>query len=302
MLANPDFTTRTPIGSHYSRPPQARRDVVHDLSLRGCPDRREGSLKRAVIVTDDIACFVGAGACDDRRFPPDTLLVEFGDAACRLREGADGSAPDELRGHIVTIAVSRGACLRLFDAGPRAAASWFLPAELRGHARAVGATGGDSELGDLLLASRCIELLHGFFGALGGGRLVEIAGETQLREQEIACVTEAHRIISEDWRRPLTVREIARRAGMSRTKLARCYRDMYRCTIGEAVIARRLTAAQQLLVQSDLHVSTVGYRCGYTNNTSFTRAFTRHFGVTPSVMRQGGQGTASSCARVGACR
>jgi AraC family transcriptional activator of pyochelin receptor len=29
----------------------------------------------------------------------------------------------------------------------------------------------------------------------------------------------------------------------------------------------------------------IGYRSGYSNNASFTRAFGRHFGVSPSDLR-----------------
>ncbi|MEX6650950.1 helix-turn-helix domain-containing protein [Pseudomonas aeruginosa] len=32
-------------------------------------------------------------------------------------------------------------------------------------------------------------------------------------------------------------------------------------------------------------VSSIGYQCGYLNNASFTRAFSRQFGTTPSSLR-----------------
>ena len=75
--------------------------------------------------------------------------------------------------------------------------------------------------------------------------------------------------------------------------LLRGFRDLYCCSVSEAVAERRLGGAKKLLLQSDLRISTVGYSCGYTNNASFSRAFARRFGVTPSQMRESASGAAA---------
>jgi AraC family transcriptional activator of pyochelin receptor len=40
-----------------------------------------------------------------------------------------------------------------------------------------------------------------------------------------------------------------------------------------------------MLLATDLPVSSVGYACGYLSNASFTRAFSRRYGVVPSRLR-----------------
>ncbi len=45
--------------------------------------------------------------------------------------------------------------------------------------------------------------------------------------------------------------------------------------------------ARQMLAASDLPVASIGYRCGYLNNASFTRAFSRRFGIAPTQLRLG---------------
>ena len=47
----------------------------------------------------------------------------------------------------------------------------------------------------------------------------------------------------------------------------------------------KLQRARQLLAQSDLPISSIGYNCGYMSNASFTRAFARRFGMAPTKMR-----------------
>ena len=78
---------------------------------------------------------------------------------------------------------------------------------------------------------------------------------------------------------------IARACGLNRAKLTRGFREMFDCTIAEALAARRLLEASRLLLTTDLPVSSIGYESGYLNNASFSRAFGRHFGRSPSHYR-----------------
>lgn len=161
-----------------------------------------------------------------------------------------------------------------------------LSADLRGPGRAIVAVEGDGEAPDMLRTARSIELLHGLFAAFRDDRMVEVQGATTLSETDIMLVAAAHQMVSENWQQPLTVGSIARRCGLNKSKLTRGFRDLYPCSVPEAVSERRLGRAREMLAESDLPISTVGYRCGYMNNASFTRAFTRRFGMTPTDMRR----------------
>jgi SulP family sulfate permease len=48
-----------------------------------------------------------------------------------------------------------------------------------------------------------------------------------------------------------------------------------------------VAAATTIATLAHLPVSTIGYRCGYLNNASFTRAFSRRFGIAPTQLRHG---------------
>ncbi len=245
------------------------------------------SQKHAVLVSPEFTSFVGRGACDPVALPGDAILLGFGDIgepAVSLLEFGDLST--RAVDHLLVLAIDRAACMRLFGIIPKVRASWYLPADLRGLCRAVVAVEGDGEASDMLRAARSVELLHGLFAAFGDDRMVKVHGATMLSETDVMLVAAAHQIVLENWQQPLTVSSVARRCGLNKSKLTRGFRDLYRCTVPEAVTERRLGRAREMLKESDLPVSTVGYRCGYTNNASFTRAFARRFGMTPTDLRR----------------
>ncbi|MDO9369389.1 MAG: AraC family transcriptional regulator, partial [Sphingopyxis sp.] len=95
----------------------------------------------------------------------------------------------------------------------------------------------------------------------------------------------ARRVIEERWSEKLTIEGIARLCGLNRGKLTRGFRDLFDCSIADAIAEQRLGHAGNMLVVTDLPISSIGYRCGYLNNASFTRAFARHFGVAPTRYR-----------------
>ena len=72
-----------------------------------------------------------------------------------------------------------------------------------------------------------------------------------------------------------------------RTMLGDGFRDMFDCSIADTLSAKRLEGARTLLLSTDLPVASIGYRCGYLNNASFTRAFARRFGAAPTQYRAG---------------
>ena len=245
------------------------------------------SFKRTIFASKEFTAFVGRGACDTASLPCDPVILGFGDigepaVSVLTIDDIGESAADDL----VVFAIDRAACIRLFDLVPKPQGSWYLPADLRGLGRAIVLVEGDGEARDMLRAARSVELLHGLFAAFADERMVEVQGATTLSEADVMLVAAAHQIVNEHWQQPLTVNSIARRCGLNKAKLTRGFRELYRCTVPEAVSERRLGQARQMLAQSDLPVSTVGYRCGYTNNASFTRAFTRRFGMTPTDLRR----------------
>lgn len=109
----------------------------------------------------------------------------------------------------------------------------------------------------------------GWYGALGD----EVAGP-------------ALRAIHEDPAHPWTTAELAGRAGVSRTTLAKRFTEL----VGNGPVAYlaewRMTLAADLLTRPELTVAAVARRVGYADAFGFSAAFKRLRGESPSRYRQ----------------
>jgi DNA-binding response OmpR family regulator len=81
--------------------------------------------------------------------------------------------------------------------------------------------------------------------------------------------------------------ELAHRVGTNERRLTQIFRQQVGMTAYEYLQQLRLERGRGLLRDSELQVQLIADRVGYRNATDFTRAFRRHFGVTPRQYRQG---------------
>jgi AraC-like DNA-binding protein len=85
---------------------------------------------------------------------------------------------------------------------------------------------------------------------------------------------------------PMTLRDMARQAGMSASHLS----ALFRATYGESPVAyhiiRRIDTARYLLANRDLPVAEVAEQIGYPDLPSFSRMFKRVAGRSPRSYRQ----------------
>ena len=72
---------------------------------------------------------------------------------------------------------------------------------------------------------------------------------------------------------------------MNSTKLCALFRQRYEESIFTFVRRRRLECAHDLLACSGLQVRQAAAAVGYRHHSSFTAAFTKHFGFVPKATR-----------------
>ncbi|HEV2568766.1 AraC family transcriptional regulator [Sphingomonas sp.] len=229
--------------------------------------------------------FVGTGALVDLQGPEEPVGIGF-----RLDEGVISFHPRpldsvELEDAQIALVVAQAACRRIFNAVPDRPMQWHMPEPVRLIAFALLESNMAEPARTTLRLGKSIELLCAFFVALFDGALIETGGAASLSELDARRIVAARRMIEEQSESKLTLDSIARACGLNRAKLTRGFRAMFGCSVAEAIADRRLTAAHQMLLASELPVGTIGYRCGYSNNASFTRAFARRYGAPPSQMR-----------------
>jgi transcriptional regulator GlxA family with amidase domain len=84
---------------------------------------------------------------------------------------------------------------------------------------------------------------------------------------------------------PHRVEELARLAGMSRSRFAHHFARTYGRAPMDFVQSVRLAAARKLLRGSDLPIKSIAAAVGYASRSHFSRAFRAEFGVDPTRFR-----------------
>ena len=105
-------------------------------------------------------------------------------------------------------------------------------------------------------------------------------GLTPLQKRRLAAFIEAR--FTED----LTLGELAAVVDLSQFHFARAFRQSFGVPPHRYVTARRLEAAQQLLLDPALSVAAVAGRVGYQTPAALYRALVKSTGLTPSAFRR----------------
>lgn len=241
-------------------------------------------------VSPEMLTVLGAAAFPADRLPPESVAIAFsGLAPGRIPtvEYVGSPVAAGIPDADLVFYVARSACERLFATRPDRAMTWHLPCGLAAIARSIVDCEGDCAARDTLRLARSIELLCQFHAAYAQGlTLLPAEPSGSLTEMDVARVAAARRTIDRHWNRKLTIPALAKSCGLNRDKLTRGFVQIYGLTISQALSERRLEEARRMLIDSDLPVATIGYRCSYLNNAAFSRAFSRRFGVAPTAMRR----------------
>lgn len=105
-------------------------------------------------------------------------------------------------------------------------------------------------------------------------------------DDELRRLDLARRIVTTQFSPPPQIGQIARRVGMSDTKLKRAFKARFGTTLFDMSVEVRMRHALELLRCKRMSVGQVAYAVGYSHQTTFASAFKQHFGFLPSTARQ----------------
>lgn len=94
-------------------------------------------------------------------------------------------------------------------------------------------------------------------------------------------------LIDSDCSTRLTVETVCKIAGINRNKLYYGFQQVYGVCFSEYCLRKRLETAKLMLLDSDASITDIAYDVGYSQQSTFSSAFKRMFGVSPREMRLG---------------
>ncbi len=104
----------------------------------------------------------------------------------------------------------------------------------------------------------------------------------------VECIGEAISYMEDHITDELTMEKIAKQVMVSPFYFQKGFTMLCGFTVGEYIRERRLTLAGSELVSTDEKIIDIALKYGYDSPDSFTKAFTRFHGVTPTAVRKDG--------------
>ena len=147
----------------------------------------------------------------------------------------------------------------------------------------------------LMVESRhkMIPALRGrYLEALSTEILLQVLGEfsdrammsrapTGIRPRDVNSIYEARDYLTQHYRNPPKIPELARMVGLNQTKLKAGFREVTKLTIYSYITKCRMERAADLLLNGNYGIAEVAYEVGYDYPANFTSAFKKFYGKLP---------------------
>jgi AraC-like DNA-binding protein len=134
----------------------------------------------------------------------------------------------------------------------------------------------------LFCRNRVFRIIELFFEWLYNEMKVT-GGKTGISRHDIEMAQKVETLLTTDVTKlPPTIKELAREAAMSESKLKKIFKTVYGLPPYEYYQQQRMQKARLMLLSGDYSVKDIGYTLGYVNLSNFTLAFKKVFGKLPS--------------------
>lgn len=132
------------------------------------------------------------------------------------------------------------------------------------------------------MRAKALELLTMAVDALGKkGHGIRMT----LSDSDTAKIVLSRAVMIGNLESTLTLAELARHVGLNRTKLALGFKEVYGTSVQAFWRDTKLNRARELLQDNGTRITDVALSMGYSEISSFTRAFGKKFGISPRDCR-----------------
>jgi AraC-like DNA-binding protein len=134
----------------------------------------------------------------------------------------------------------------------------------------------------LFYQNKILRIIESFFEWLYD-EMKMLADKSGINRHDIEMAQKIEAILTNDVTRlPPTIREMAKEAAMSESKLKKIFKTVYSLPPYEYYQKQRMQKAKIMLLTGGYSIKDVGYTLGYSNLSNFTLAFKKVFGKLPS--------------------
>ncbi|MBC3438636.1 MULTISPECIES: response regulator transcription factor [Pseudomonas] len=92
--------------------------------------------------------------------------------------------------------------------------------------------------------------------------------------------------IDQHFRSEIDQKALAKRCGMTAFRFSRLFKEVNGLGFMEYLLSKRMDCAKELLINSQMPITSIGYGVGFKDPSYFARAFKQLVGCTPSEYRQ----------------
>lgn len=108
-----------------------------------------------------------------------------------------------------------------------------------------------------------------------------------VKPTDLEKLHEAKYLVESKLDQPFSLLELSREVGLNDFKLKKGFKELFGNTIFGYLSDLKMERARNILQNHDMTIAEVSNLSGYKNQTHFTSAFKRKYGITPSELRKG---------------
>ena len=139
----------------------------------------------------------------------------------------------------------------------------------------------EEEIPLLFYQNKILRVIERFFAWLYN-EMQMISDRSGISLQDIGAAQKIESLLTNDVTQlPPTIKEMARDAAMSESKLKKVFKAVYGLPPYEYYQQQRMHKARLMLLTGQYSIKDVGYTLGYANLSNFTLAFKKVFGQLP---------------------
>ena len=109
--------------------------------------------------------------------------------------------------------------------------------------------------------------------------------ETPDIENSLVYVKNVISYIRLKYSEPIKIEDIASSLGLNRSYLTRLFKEATGYSLSDYLLTYRMKVAARLILESSMNISEIATSVGYSDSFTFSKAFKRHFGYSPTSYR-----------------